>query len=145
MKKLLCILLGILSAFTISKYFIGEDSIPAISLEEANTAYIFQIGVYNNRSKAESLSKNNKGIVIEKDNKYYVYVGILKNKNNINKLKTILDKKNIKYYQKEEQVNNIFYTKLEELENLMENTKTEVAFNKINETILDYYKETYED
>ena len=145
MKKLLCILLGILSAFTISKYFIGQDSIPTISLEEANTAYIFQIGVYNDRAKAEKLSKNNKGIIIEKDNKYYVYVGILKNKNNINKLKTILEKKKIKYYQKEEQVNNIFYNKLEELEILMENTKTEVAFNKINETILNYYKENYED
>ena len=69
--------------------------------------YFLQEGVYEKKENLEKNIKNLDQKVIDyQDDKYYVYVGITKNKNIANKIKKIYAKKGLNLYEKVKTISN---------------------------------------
>ena len=101
-----------------------------------------QVGAFKSLDSANSLRDNLGGIVIDDDGIYRVYVSILKNSDNINFFKDELDKKNISYYIKDIYLDDNKYLESIKYEELMEKTNNFKLKMKINNELLNYYKET---
>ena len=83
---LVAILCGSITGHMIYKKY--ENS--SLAFNESNKVYALQEGVYVTK---DSLNRNTKDInpklIVKKNNKYYVYVGISKSKDDIEKIKKI--------------------------------------------------------
>ena len=111
--------------------------------DNKNTIYLLQLGVYNSLDTMNSDTKdiNNKLVIKDKKN-YYVYVGIIKDKNNLKKISKIYNRLGYNLYLKEEYINNDFFlTNIEQFDILLKNAKTEDEINSINSVILSSYEE----
>ena len=119
-----------------------KDIIPAMS--ETINAKIFQVGVYQTLEEAEKEASLKKGIVISEEENYNVYISILKNSSNIEKMMNYLDENSIDYYLKDITLDTEFLDTLNKYENLMKNTTSTVAFIQLNKRILERYQVLYE-
>lgn len=137
---LLAILLGgITGKILYNKY---EDT--TLVFNENNTAYFLQEGVYDTK---ESMNRNTKDInpklVINKNNKYYVYVGISKSLDGINKIKRVYKRKGYNVISKEKKINDeSFLINLEQYDILLESNTTTNDILTIEEVVLSNYEET---
>lgn len=109
---------------------------------EFNT-YLLQYGIFNSN---EELKNEIQGIenylVIEKNNKYYVYLGISSKKDNAKKIQKVLLNDNIKVTIKKSVIDNIeFVSNLEQFDILLDNADTYEAVLAVNEVILSSYEE----
>lgn len=110
---------------------------------ESNRAYFLQEGVYETD---DSLMRNTKDIspkvVIKKKNKYYVYVGISKSLDGINKIKKVYNKKGYTTIVKEKEIKDDNYLiNLEQYDILLEGATSTNDILTIEEVVLSNYEE----
>ncbi len=137
--SIIFISLGLLVGDKLYKY--NKTSIKDIISEK--NIYFLQEGVYE---KKENLDKNIKNLdqkVVEyKDKKYYVYVGITKDKNIAYKLKEIYTDKGLNIYIKEKSLSNEeFLNNVEQFDLLIKNATTKEEILTIEEVVLASYSE----
>lgn len=145
MKKLLIISIfaillgGISGKLLFSKY----EDIDQYVFSESNKVYFLQEGVYSSKQSLENNTKEiNPKLVIKDNDKYHVYVGITKNKENANKIKKMYSDKGYSIYEKEKNVTNAeFLNNVEQFDVLVESTKKERDITTIQEVILSNYEE----
>lgn len=131
-------LLGIATAKVVYSKTISSDD-----KKSNNTVYFLQLGVYTNKNSMQLDTKSieNK-IVIQENDKYYVYVGISKSKKNLEKISKLYKNDGYSLYIKEMSVlNNEFLVNLEQFDKLIESAKTNEEINTINMVILSSYEE----
>lgn len=131
-------LLGIATAKVVYSKTISSDD-----KKSNNTVYFLQLGVYTNKNSMQLDTKSieNK-IVIQENDKYYVYVGISKSKKNLEKVSKLYKNDGYNLYIKEMSVlNNEFLVNLEQFDKLIESAKTNEEINTINMVILSSYDE----
>lgn len=130
-------LLGIATAKVVYSKTISSDD-----KKSNNTVYFLQLGVYTNKNSMQLDTKSieNK-IVIQENDKYYVYVGISKSKKNLEKVSKLYKNDGYNLYIKEMSVlNNEFLVNLEQFDKLIESAKTNEEINTINMVILSSYE-----
>lgn len=145
MRKLLIISIfaillgGISGKLLFSKY----EDIDQYVFSESNKVYFLQEGVYSSKQSLENNTKEiNPKLVIKDNDKYHVYVGITKNKENANKIKKMYSDKGYSIYEKEKNVTNVeFLNNVEQFDVLVESTKKERDITTIQEVILSNYEE----
>lgn len=106
-------------------------------------SYLLQLGVYNSKEDMNKKIKNiDNYMVIEKNDKYYVYLGISTKKKNAEKLKEAFNEKNINVSIKKSVINNVeFISNLEQFDILLDNAISNEDIMKVNEVILSSYEE----
>ncbi|MBQ3469111.1 MAG: hypothetical protein IJH18_03585 [Bacilli bacterium] len=115
--------------------------IPVIS--HSNSFYIMQEGVYNSE---EQLRENVKSLspkaVINKDDKYYVYVGITKDEKVLEKLFNIYKDKGYTIYTKEEDFNNAEFARINsQFDEMIKKTNDPEEILKMEELVLASYQQ----
>lgn len=118
-----------------------NSTIPTVVTEEILS--FLQIGVYSNMdSMKKNLSKLESYIYEEKDGKYYVYIGIIKNSSNLEKIKGIYKNMGYDIYVKEFGVKNSdFIEELNKYEQLISGTSDEKTIKTAVTEIINKYKE----
>lgn len=106
------------------------------TFKENNDFYLLQLGTYDNKESMQRDTRDISPKVYEvKNNKYYVYVGISSNINNINKLKEIYKNQEVTTkvinIKDEEFINN-----LRQFDILIDNTNNKEEILTIEEVIL---------
>lgn len=132
------ILLGSLTGMFLYNRFKGEIEV----FNEQNKVYFLQLGVYTDKKIMEdNTEKIDPKIVVNKDSKYYVYVGITKDKEIASSIKKIYNDIDIELYSKEEIVTDEqFISNLEQFDSLIKNsTNTDIL--SIEEVVLASYEE----
>lgn len=104
----------------------------------------FQIGAYESLDNATDISKVYDGTVVKQDNVYLVYVAVLSNTKNIERMMNILDENNIYYYTKVIDIDTKLNEELRKYEELMLKTTSDVAFKKLVYQYIKLYGETHE-
>lgn len=147
MKKIIIILigsvlLGSLFAFYIYREYNSKiEIIPTLSSNE--TIYLLQIGAYEKEDNVIKVTKTLPNYYVENDGGlYHIYIGIVKNKENIDKIKEFYKVFGNNIYVREKNTSNIqLIEMLEAYEKILINTtKKEVAYT-INKELLNKYKE----
>lgn len=105
--------------------------------------YFLQEGVYEKKENLEKNIKNLEQKVVDyQDNKYYVYVGITKNKNIAQKIKKIYAKKGLNLYEKVKTISNEEFTNnVTQFDLLINNSTTDEEILTIEEVVLANYEE----
>jgi len=132
----LAIVLGIIFGYYM---FDGEFHISNI-LKKSD--YIgFQIGVYNDFESAEKIKNKFEGSVLIQDEELYrVYYAILHNDKNIQMMERHLQEKNINYYLKELEINDMsLISEFNSIESLMDDASNSL-FLELNKKILTSYE-----
>lgn len=103
--------------------------------------YVFQYGVYSNKNNMINNLKNINYTYQLIDNKYYVYVGMTKNKENIEKLKKYFKSLSYNIYLKEIEVDGEFVETLEQYDLLLDEAITNESISTILSTTLAKFEE----
>lgn len=103
--------------------------------------YVFQYGVYSNKNNMINNLKNINYTYQLIDNKYYVYVGMTKNKENIEKLKKYFKSLSYNIYLKEIKVDGEFVETLEQYDLLLDEAVTNESISTILSTTLAKFEE----
>ena len=108
-----------------------------------NTFYIMQEGVYNTKEQLQENVKNlSPKIVINKNDKYYVYVGITKDEDVLEKLFSVYKDRGYTIYTKQEDINNLEFSKLSsQFDELIKNSDDSDEILKLEEIVLSNYKQ----
>lgn len=136
----LCILVGFfMGTFMFKQYKLDTDT---VSLTGENL-YFLQTGVY---SSEEDMKKNMSNtfyyIYTKENNMYYSYIGITKNKKNLDKLKGYYKQEGYDIYVREIFVSDIsFLTVLEQYDNLLLETTDTKIIKSIENQVLSKYEE----
>lgn len=120
----------------------GSNNITNV-FSDGNTYYFLQEGVYSSKEIMEENIKNIDQKAVEfSDDKYYVYLGITRNKENAQKIKDIYDKQGYQLYTKEVNLSDEeFYNNVVQFDMLIENTTDEEEILTIEEVVLANYEE----
>lgn len=134
----IAILLGLFLGTTFYKQYEKEQH-----LDNEYNSYLLQLGVYNSKEEMNKKVKNiDSYMVIERNNKYYVYLGISTKKKNAEKLKEAFNEQNIDVSIKKSVINNIeFMSNLEQFDILLDNATNNDDIMRVNEVILSSYEE----
>ncbi len=138
---LLAIFLGAITGKILyTKY---EDTTSVFN--EKSTAYFLQEGVYETKDSMDRNTKDiNPKLIINKNNKYYVYVGISKSIDGVNKIRRIYKKRGYNIIPKEKEIKNeSFLINLEQYDILLESNTTINDILAIEEVVLSNYEETF--
>ncbi len=140
MKKsivLIIISMGVGILFTV--FILNKENIYAKS--EYNV-FAFQVASCADYSDAELKSKSlPSSLIIKEDNLYNVYVAIYKNIDIVNKMLVYFENNDINIYLKSITISNEFYNKLDNYEDFIINSDDDTIYNKVNQSILNIYKE----
>lgn len=144
MKKLFFLICGAIILGTISGKFLFskyQDTTGVFS--EREDVYFLQEGVY---SSLDSLNSNTKDIdpklVVEEDEKYYVYVGISKDLDVIKKIKKIYEEKGYNTYEKQLKIGNIeFLNNVDQYDILSKTASYDRDLLTIQDVVLSNYEE----
>ena len=114
--------------------------------KEQDKYYCLQQGVYSSKDSMQKETRDiSPKLVIEKDNKYYVYLAITGNKDNAEKLKMYLEEDGISSYLKEIKVESKdFINNVREFDILIENTNRKNEVYTIEEVVLSNYEKNLE-
>jgi hypothetical protein len=138
MKNIIAITIGVVISVLIGTLFANltskEDT--SVVVSSTNETKAFQVGSYTNFDNASIEATNKNGIVVKDGSYYCVYVSVLKDTANINKMVEYLNKNNIYYYIKNITISSELESELVKYEELMKNSSSDVAFMKLNEQIL---------
>lgn len=115
-----------------------ENVTPVMS--ESNTIKAFQVGAFTSKETAEKEALSKSGKVITDGQYYYVYVAILSDQENIDKMINYLDEKNYYYYLKNINLSSEFKIELSKYEELMKQTTSHIAFLELNKRVLEMYE-----
>ena len=113
------------------------------NLDNEYNSYLLQLGVFNSKDEMNKSVKNLENyIYIERDNKFYVYLGISTTKSNAEKVKDAFLENNINVSIKKSVIDNVeFISNLEQYDILLESASTNEDIMSINEVILSSYEE----
>ena len=144
MKK--TILIGMLSVslgFFLGNIFMSEKSILKKNWNKEEKYYFIQEGIYSSYDNLKNnLISIKQKVIDKKKDKYYVYVGITKNKVLATKIQEIYKKRGInshtveKYLDSEEFLQNVL-----QFDNLIKNTEEEEDILTIESVVLANYEE----
>ncbi len=143
MKKIL--IKGLI--FIVLGFFLGQlifsDKIELIKrLQKGDSYYFLAEGIYNDYDSIQNNININRKLIENKNNKYYVYVGITRDKEVLEKLKEIYKKKNISLYTKEIILSSPeFKTNVEQFDLLIKDTKDYDQILTIEEVVIANYEE----
>lgn len=133
----LAVLVGSLFAVYI---FSGIDKTMAKSIYD-NTISLFQIGAYNEYENALSISQVYPNSIIIKENNYYkVFIALAHDKELVEKYEQYYQKKNINYYLKKANVSSECLEKINKYEQIILQSTNLKEYDKINKSILSFYK-----
>ena len=141
MKKI--IIKGIF--FVIIGFFLGQilfgDKIELIKkLQKGDTYYFLEEGVYTDYNNIQNNINRRK--IKNKNNKYYVYIGITRDKEVLEKLKSIYEKDNINIKVKEKILESQeFKTNVEQFDLLIKQTEDNNQIITIEEVVIANYQE----
>lgn len=110
---------------------------------EGKIYYFLQEGVYSNKDiMTENTKDLNIKLVNEENGKYYVYLGITRDEENVKKIKEIYNTKGYQLYIKEVNLSNEeFYNNVTQFDLLIKNTTKEEEILTIEEVVLANYEE----
>lgn len=110
---------------------------------EGKIYYFLQEGVYSNKDiMTENTKDLNIKLVNEENGKYYVYLGITRDEENVKKIKEIYNTKGYQLYIKEINLSNEeFYNNVTQFDLLIKNTTKEEEILTIEEVVLANYEE----
>ena len=128
------IVLGIVSAKSV--YSLSNQ-------EDKNSYYFLQLGVYDDiDSLNDDTKKIDDKLVLKENNKFYVYVGISRNKNNLNKVSRLYRNYGYNMFIKSKSiVNEEFSVNLEQFDKLLKQTEDLDELKKIMSVVLSSYQE----
>ena len=142
MPIIACVLVGfVMGKFMFNQY---DNGVALTSnLTEKEQLYFLQQGVY---SSLDSMKENTSSlpyyIYNEEDSKYYVYVGITKDKDNLEKLKGFYQDKVYDIYIKSIEVSNKEFLEIfNQYEQLLQKTTDANAISAIESSVLAKYEE----
>lgn len=128
-----------MGVFIFTKYDKNKTTLVSADLIMTNKIYVYQYAVYSN---LENLKKLNIDYTYELNNdKYYVYVGMTSNKDNIDKLKKYFEDLNYDIYVKEIDVASDFYEILKQYDLLLNEAVTNESIKTILNTTLAKFEE----
>lgn len=135
------ILFALLIGAVFSNLLISSYQEETVMKSEGNV-YLLQYGIYTTKEVLnENIKKLTDYIVYEKDNKYYVYLGIFVNYENAYKVSELLENSNIYTYIKNDYLGDSnLIKKLNILDEKMTNLKKEHEIKSLNREMLDLYK-----
>lgn len=138
-KGIIFIIIG----FYLGHVIFGTKIELARKINKKETYYFLQQGVYSDK---ESLKVNSKDlsqkVVDYSNNKYYVYVGITKDKNIAEKIMKIYKEQGISLHKKEKNINSKeFKSNVEQFDLLINSTNDKDEILTIEEVVLANYNE----
>ena len=135
------ILFAVLIGAVFSNLLISSYQEETVMKSEGNV-YLLQYGIYTTKEVLnENIKKLTDYIVYEKDNKYYVYLGIFVNYENAYKVSELLENSNIYTYIKNDYLGDTnLIKKLNILDEKMTDLKKEHEIKSLNREMLDLYK-----
>lgn len=140
MTLLIVIILGVTTGKLLYEKI---NNVYALNIKNEDLVYFLQLGVYSSKESMNSDTNDiiNK-LVIKKNNNYYVYVGISKNKENLKKVSTLYNKLGYNLYLNEIIIKNEeFINNLEQFDLLLNKATTQTEIESINSVILSSYEE----
>ena len=145
MKYMRAMLLSLVIGFFLS-YFIFKQykSYNGITVYKEGDEYFFlERGVYDSKTDMEKNSINLENYIYRKENnKYYMYVGITKNKDNLKKMKNYFNNKNIDTNSKKFYISSTkFSESINNLDNILVNSNDEIVVYEIINQGLSTYEE----
>ena len=131
------IVLGFVSAQIIYSEYKKKDE------EVKYNTYILQSGVYTSTERMdEDLVNLDKYLVVNENDKYYVYLAMTTEEVIANRLKNIYEEKGIDIYIKKVNINNIeFVSNLEQYDILLSGSTDNDSLMAINEVVLSSYED----
>ena len=144
-KTMFWIILALASGSLLGKYtFDTYENIEVSNVISINDkVYMLKYGTYGNiEQMVDEITDIDRYIYIEEENKVTAYIGIATTKENINKIKSIYDKKGIiTSVQKLTISNDEFIQNLNEYEKLLSATEDDTSLIIIQKQILSCYEE----
>lgn len=137
--SLIFTLLGTLTGLIINT----NDNKQIKTFNEEKKYYFLQEGIYSNeKNMLENTKELDSKLVINENNKYYVYLGITKEEKIAQKIKNIYQNKGYSLYIKEINISNEeFYNNVTQFDLLINNTNKENEILTIEEVVLANYEE----
>ena len=125
-----------------NKIYTATNSLQS-TFNSGDTYYFLQEGVYSSYEIMKSNTEEINGkIVEERNNKFYVYVGITKEEKNAKKIKEIYQEKNYQIYIKEVILKNEeFFNNVTQFDLLINSTEDPEEILTITEVVLANYEE----
>lgn len=148
MKNILAVTFGVIISVIIGSLFMKVSNNPSDSstlVNYENNIKAFQVAAYTSIQAADEEAKNKNGIVIKDDDYYCVYIAILRDSSNVNRMIKYLNDTQTYYYVKNIDLSSDIQDNLTKYEELMKNTNSDVAFIKLNNQILKMVGEFNED
>jgi len=110
---------------------------------DTNSLYFLQQGAYNNLDVIKkNCKKLEQYIIVEENDKYYVYVGVTKDKILADKIKATFKEEEIDLYVKEVYINDqTFVNEVEQYDVLLDTSKTMKEINSVMKSVLATYEE----
>ena len=142
MKKVLIKgLFFVIVGFIIGQFIFKEKIELIKKLQKGDTYYFLEEGVYNDYNNISNTNINRR-IIENKDNKYHVYIGITRDKEVLEKLKSIYEKDSINITVKEINLESLeFKTNVEQFDLLIRNTNDVAQILTIEEVVIANYQE----
>lgn len=144
-KYFLTISISLIIGFFLSFFLLNQyKDYTGIAVYNEGEEYIFlKLGTYNSKEEMESNAINLENYVYRKDDdKYSMYVGITKNKDNAVKMKNYYESKKLNVEEKTFYISNKkFNESIENLDNILINSNDEVVINEIINQGLNKYEE----
>lgn len=127
--------------FMLKQYQNPKNIIPVMS--SPFKVFFLELGVYDSEVEMkESTIKFPFYIYTLKDNKYYVYIGITKNENNLNKIKGYYENKGYIISVREYEIeNDAFLAVLEQYDNLLLESTDDEVIDGVCSQVLSKYEE----
>ena len=136
MKGIFFIVVG----FFIGQFLFGEKIELIKKLQKGDTYYFLEEGVYTDYNNIQS--NINRRIIENKNNKYHVYIGITRDIEVVEKLKSIYEKENININVKEKILESVeFKTNVEQFDLLIRQTNESSQILTIEEVVIANYQE----
>lgn len=148
MKKVIvpifsCILVGFLFGKIMFNQY-DKDNTAKTSVSDVNSlVYFMQVGAYSSEDNMKEAMKDTTNYVyMQKDNKYYVFVGMTKEKNNVEKLKKYFEDQKYSVYVKEIIIDNSsFLDVLSQYDLLLNEALSNESISTIEKSVLAKYEE----
>lgn len=137
---LMCIVLGVsMGFFLYSKYDTKETELVSAEVIKNENIYVLQVGVYSNKDNFKNIKINH--VYEYLNDKYYVYVAMTRNKENLDKLKKYFKNQNYEVYVKEIEVNGEYALTLKQYDLLLDEALSDESIKTILETSLAKFEE----
>ena len=138
---LLSLVIGFFLSYFIFKQYKGFNGITVY--KEGDEYFFLQQGIYDSKEEMEKNSINLENYIYRKeDDKFYMYVGITKNRDNVQKMIEYYKNKNIEVSMKQFYISSNKYKEIiTNLDNILINSNDEVVINEIINQGLSKYEE----